>query len=163
MLRTIFFTEFLTGWRRAVAALMLISPMVLSAAPSDETAVRATYRQLERAVRDGDGAAWLRLMDSVTLAEMPDEAKQLWRSGRFRDASSRYEIINLRVEGDEAAIVGKITSSQGGAHVQYHSLMLVREANEWKIAAEQYNTSPIESAAVFAMLPSRIGAFALAG
>jgi hypothetical protein len=41
--------------------------------------------------------------------------------------------------------------------------MLVRETNEWKIAAEQYDTSPIESAAVFALLPGRGGAFALAG
>lgn len=154
--------EFLGRTSCAVAALLIISPLVLGAASADETAVRTAYTQLERAVRDGDGAAWLRLMDSATLAAMPDEAKQQWRSGRFRDASIRYDAISVRVEGDEAALVGKISSTRGGAHVQYHSLMLVREANEWKLATERYSDQPIEPAAVFALLPGRGGAFTLA-
>jgi hypothetical protein len=156
------FAKFLGRRSRAVAALMIIGPLLLGAASADETAVRTTYKQLERAVRDGDGAAWLRLMDSATLAAMPDEAKQQWRSGRFRDASIRYDAISVRVVGNEAALIGKISSSQGGAHVQYHSLMLVREANEWKLATELYNNKPIEPAAVFALLPGRGGAFTLA-
>jgi len=76
---------------------MVVGPLLLAAAPSDEAAVRAAYQQLERSIRDGDGAAWLRLLDAVTLAAMPDDVKQNWRSGRFRDPSIRYEVIALRV------------------------------------------------------------------
>lgn len=150
------------GRALAVAAFVVSSSLVLGAAPADEAAVRATYKQLEQALRTGDGAGWLRLMDAATLAAMPEDAKAMWRSGRFRDPSIHYDAINVRVDGDEAAIVGKITSSQGGARVQYHELMLVREAGAWKLALEEYHDQPIDPAAVYAMLPGQGGSFMMA-
>ncbi len=156
------FTTFSVWSCQAAVALMVFNSLWLGAAPADEAAVTAEYKQLERAVREGDGGAWLRLLDSATLAAMPEDAKQNWRSGRFRDASIRYEALGVRVEGDEAAIVGKITSSKGGAHVQHHALMFVREADGWKLASEQYNEHPIDPAALYALVPDRGGAFALA-
>jgi len=155
-------TKFRLRSPAAAAALMVVGPLLLAAAPSDEAAVRAAYQQLERSIRDGDGAAWLRLLDAVTLAAMPDDVKQNWRSGRFRDPSIRYEVIALRVEGDEAAVLGKISSSQGGAHVQFHSVIFVREMDEWKLGSEQYNDRPIDPSALYALVPTRGGAFTLA-
>jgi len=59
--------------------------------------------------------------------ETKTEAKQNWLSGRFRDASIRYEAAGVRVQEREAAVIGKITSSQrGAALVQYHSLIFGR-------------------------------------
>jgi hypothetical protein len=143
----------------AIAAFLVSSSLVVGATPADEAAVRATYKQLEQALRTGDGAGWLRLMDAATLAAMPEDAKAMWRSGRFRDPSIRYEPINVRVDGDEAAIVGKITSSQASTHVQYHELILVREAGAWKLAMEEYHDQPIDPAVVYALLPGSGGSF----
>jgi hypothetical protein len=151
-----------SGRTLAIATFVISSSLALGATPADEAAVRATYKQLEQALRTGDGAGWLRLMDAATLAAMPDDAKAMWRSGRFRDASIRYDAINVRVDGDEAAIVGKITSSQGGAHAQYHELMLVRERGAWKLANEEYRDQPIDPSAVYAMLPGQGGSFVAA-
>lgn len=147
------------AWTLAIATFIVSTTFVVGATPADEAAVRATYKQLEQALRTGDGAGWLRLMDSQTLAAMPEDAKAMWRSGRFRDASIRYDAINVRVDGDEAAIVGKITSSQSGAHVQYHELILVREGGAWKLAMEEYHDQPIDPAVVYAMLPGQGGSF----
>ena len=162
MLRQTVFTRGLVGRTLAMSTFILSSALVLGAAPADEAAVRATYKQLEQALRTGDGAGWLRLMDAATLSAMPEDAKAMWRSGRFKDPSIRYDAINVRVDGDEAAVVGKITSSQGGAHVQYHALILVREAGAWRLATEEYHDQPIDPAAVYAMLPGPGGSFVAA-
>jgi hypothetical protein len=135
----------------------------LRAASADEDAVKAVYKSIETAVRNGDGQLWLRLQSKKTLDQMPEQAKQNMLQGGYRDPSIRYEPIVVRVRDNDAVLIGRSSrTSQPGAAYSYESVRFARENGEWKIAAEASSNVPLDPNSIWALLPPEDGAFARA-
>jgi hypothetical protein len=143
------------------AAIALVSG--IRASDGDEDALKAVYKSIETAVRNGDGQLWLRLQSKNTLDEMPEQAKQNILQGGYRDPSIRYEPIVVRVQSNDAILIGRfIRTSQPGASYTYESVRFAREGGEWKITAEASSNTPLDPNSIWALLPPEDGAFARA-
>jgi hypothetical protein len=148
--------------KKIFTAILFLSFAAAQEKPED--AVVAAYKMLEKSLRDGDGALWLRLHDRKTVAELPEEMKQNLlkgvQSGRGVPMA-RYEPTAVRVQKDRAVIIGNIVvPKEAGLTFTHHSVSFVREDSEWKITDEHLSENPIDPVAVYALLPPDDGWFA---
>lgn len=132
-------------------------------ADAQEDAVKAAYKSLETAARNGDGQLWLTLQSKSRLADVTEQNRQSILKGAYRDPSIRYEPIVVRVLGNNAVLIGKfIRASQPGAKYSYHTVKYVLEDNQWKITAEAFSETPVDPISVWALLPPEDGSFSRA-
>jgi len=123
----------------------------------------AAYKSLEKAIRDGDGEMWLSLQNGETLAKMSTEMKDEYRGWSRKRPTYRAEALAVRVQGNEAVVIGKLTPDKGDPSFPYQYVTFALENGQWKIALESFSDKPIEPGMVYARLPPSDGAFRRAG
>jgi len=124
-----------------------------------EQQVRAIFKQMEKAVREGDPDLGIKLYDRATRARV---AAARSNYAPVRNPAIHYEALAVAARNDHAALIGKITGVSHGS-VQYDRVRFVREDGSWKVAEEIWSEQPVDPAALYAMLPPADGAFARAG
>jgi hypothetical protein len=158
----------MTRLPRAIAALVCSLFLRQPADATDtvshaaEQAVLATYRKMEQADRQGDGALWLTLRDRATLASMNESVKSAIRQGGHSRPAVRYEPLAARVSGSRGAILGKVTDPDSST-VQFQAVLFVLEDGDWKVAREQFSEKPSDPFVLYAILEPEDGPFARDG
>ncbi|HET9179969.1 MAG TPA: hypothetical protein VFQ24_16560 [Terriglobia bacterium] len=136
------------------------SPKIASGPDQEsEQEVRAVFKQMEKAVREGDPDLGINLYDRATRARV---AAARSNYAPVRNPAIHYEALEVAARNDHAALIGKITGVSHGS-VQYDRVRFVREDGSWKVAEEVWSEQPVDPAALYAMLPPADGAFARAG
>jgi len=116
------------------------------------------YKQLEQAVRTGNGKLYLSMQSQKRLAargqaQAPDGPA---------DPSVRYAILGVRRRDDLAAVLGKITDSRGGAP-QFYLVKFMKENSSWKVADDLISDQPMDASVLYAAVPPVDGSFVRAG
>jgi hypothetical protein len=145
------------GRSKWLLAIALCLSGLVSAADAPEDAVKAAYKSLETAARNGDGQLWLNLQSKSRLGEMPEEARQRMLQGGFRDQSVQYEPLAVRVKKDDAVLIGRFHRLSDP--YTYHTVRFTFEDGQWKIAAESMSNTRIDQNSLWALLPPDDGAF----
>ncbi len=119
------------------------------------------YKQLEKAVRTGDGKLYLSIQSQKKLAARgPAQAPDgNWLPA---DPSVRYAVLGVRRRDDLAAVLGKITDSSGGAP-QYYLVKFMKENSSWKVADDLIGEQPMDASVLYAAVPPEDGSFIRAG
>jgi hypothetical protein len=130
---------------------LLIGAIGCWAQPAEDQ-VLAVYRQLEKAVQNGDASAFVGLWSRETASQGENIGAQLRPQPDVHYTSSK-----VFVQGDDAVLLGQIGEGQ------YLEMRLVKEDGRWKIKdfASSEKAYPAES--VYALLPPPPGAFERAG
>ena len=126
--------------------------------PGAEQAVMAVYKRMEEADRNGDGGLWFALRDRKTLEAMDPALRAAIQKGGRSRRSVRYEASAIRVQGNRAVLLGKVSDPEGGT-VQYETVLFVVEDQEWKVAREQFSDSAFDPFVLSALMPPEDGAF----
>jgi hypothetical protein len=144
---------------RAVVATTLV---VLSggAQQRSEDAVLAVYGRLERADRDGDLLAWLRLQDRKTREETGASVTVRASKGGLRSTPTlRYQSIAVRTLDGRAVVAGNIIGAAQNSS-NPHLIEFVLEEGEWKVATELLSDTPFDRSVIYAVLPPPDGSYA---
>ena len=127
-----------------------------------EQAVVDTFKRMEEADRKGDGQLWFTLRDHKTLDSMDAKVKELILKGGHGRPGVQYEVIAVRVRGEQAVLTGKVTDPQAGT-VQHATVLFAMEYQQWKIAREQWSDTAFDPFILSAWMPPDDGAFLRAG
>ena len=128
-----------------------------------EDAVMAVYRLLEKADRDGDLLAQLRLQDRKTRDETGADVRERVSQGGLQSTPTlRYQSTAVRVLKDRAVIAGNIVGA-GQYSSNHHLIEFVLEEGEWKVAAELLSDTAFDRSAIYAVVPPADGSFTRAG
>jgi hypothetical protein len=107
----------------------------------------------------------LGLSDAARAQQRPEDAvvaaylRHMAQSGR-PNPQIRYQPVVVRVQKNAAVVIGNtVAPKEAGLTNPHHSVYLVLEAGEWKIAEERASDSPIDPAAVYALVPPDDGLF----
>ncbi|HEX5410306.1 MAG TPA: hypothetical protein VFZ27_00430 [Terriglobia bacterium] len=139
------------------------SPKIASGPDHEsEQQVRAVFKQMEKAIRDGDPGLGLSLYDRATRASMLAARGNAPARKLPSHPGVHYEALEVAARDDHAALIGKITGVSHGS-VQYDRVRFVREDGAWKVAEEVWSEHPADPAVLYAMLPPADGAFARDG
>lgn len=123
-----------------------------------EQQVRTVFKQMEKAVREGDSDLANSLYDRATRAKVAAvRAKGLYWPAPA-NPGTHYEALAVAARGNHAALIGKITGVSQGS-VQYDLVRFVREDGAWKVAEEGWSDRPLDPAVLYAMVPPADGAF----
>ena len=122
-------------------------------AQNPEDQVLAVYRQLEKAVQNGDAnntfvGLWSR--------EKASEADKM-RAQLHPQPDVHYTSSKVFVQGDEAVLLGQYGKDE------FLSMRFVKEDERWKIKDFVFSDKAYPAASVYAMIPPRPGAFERAG
>jgi hypothetical protein len=129
---------------------------------SSRDAVLAAYKQLEKSEQTGDGALYVSMQSKRKLDEAGEQAVQELGKGFPPDPSVHYELVDVRIRKDRAAVLAKITRSSSTTP-QYYLGEFVLENGSWKIGQAELSQEPIETSALEAAVPPTDGAFTRAG
>jgi hypothetical protein len=114
--------------------------------PEDQ--VLAVYRQMEKAVQNGDANALIGLY-SREATPNAEKMRPLIRP----QPNVRYSAPRIFVQGDEAALLGQT------GEAQFLSMRLVKEGGRWKIQDQVWGDMPFPPGSVYALIPPATGAF----
>ena len=121
-------------------------------AQSPEGQVLAVYSQMEKAVQNGDGTAWVGLWSR----ESASNAEKMRPYIRPRP-DLHYTSSKVFVQGDEAVLLGQYGKDD------FLSMRFVKEDGRWKIKDEVSNNKAYHADSVYAAIPPHAGAFERAG
>jgi hypothetical protein len=123
--------------------------------------VMAAFNLIEKAVREGDGTVFLRLMSSRAQGG-PGDVIRVGFHDLVPRPDVRLEPIAVCVRGDQAFVVARYEDPANRTAKSY----LVRYAREdggWKIADQTTSDAPAYRPSIYAFLPPEGGAFTHAG
>lgn len=129
---------------------------------SSRDAVLAVYKLLEKAEQTGDGALYASVQSKRQLDEMGEQAVQELRKGFPPDPSVHYELVDVRIRRDQAAVLGKVLRSSSTTP-QYYLGKFVLESGTWKVAQALLSQERLDASALEAAVPPSDGAFTRAG
>ena len=127
-----------------------------------EDRVIATYRLLEKANRDGDGALLLSLQSREALAGMTNAQKEQLSKHFPADPGLRYVPLAVGASGSRGVVIGRLDGSVRNS-VKYEAVKFVLEDGAWKVDVESMSESPLDPRSLYALLPPADGAFTRAG
>ena len=136
-----------------------------TAAGADDTqrsrdAVLAAYQLRGKALREGDGALWLRLQSRETRDKMSPEQRAAM--ARFpAQPGAQFVALASAANNRQGAVIGRIDGS--AQSFRYEVVKYALEDGSWKIAGESMSENPTDLRALSAILPPADGAFARAG
>ena len=139
-------------------------PSVALAGSNDSSrdAVLVAFKLLEKAEQTGDGALYVSVQSKRKQDEAGKQAVQELAKAFPPDPSVHYELVDMRIRKDRAAVLGKIMRSSSTTP-QYYLGEFVLENGSWKIGQDLLSQEPIDGAALEAAVPPSDGAFTRAG
>ena len=132
------------------SAVFLICPALWAQRPED--AVTSVVKQVEQAIRTGNGDAYFSLWSSKSEMAAHSEIKSMIRPR----PEIRYRATNTLIDGDRAAAIGSMDNT-------FFSMELVREEGGWKLLKESYSEQALDPAMLYAVVPPADGSFARSG
>jgi hypothetical protein len=145
-----------------ITAIMTKSPTRDRPMHRAQQEVIAAFGQIEKAIQNGDGALFLRLMSRKVVAAQTDVIKVTYLAGLPPRPDARLEPIAVCVRGENAFVLGKF-EERGITEPKTYLVRYIREEQTWKIAALRTTGAPPYRPAIYAYLPPEGGAFTAAG
>lgn len=143
-----------------------LSPVSRTSSGADERAlaeVAAAYKQIEKAMHDGDGKLYLSLMDSKTRSQMDAHNTASLERGIPPQPWVHLEPVAVRARGDQAFVIGSFDDPQSPDSAKSYLVRYVREGDGWKIADLTVADRPPYGPAIHAYFPPEPGTFTRAG
>jgi hypothetical protein len=125
--------------------------------------VAAAYKQIEKAMREGDGKLYLSLMDRATRSQMDAQYQATLERGIPPQPWVHLEPVAVKARGDQAFVIGSFENPQTPDSVKSYLVRYVREDGGWKIAELVAADRPPYAPAIHAYFPPEPGAFIRAG
>jgi hypothetical protein len=127
-----------------------------------EDAVISTYRLLEKANREGNGALLLSLQSREALSKMSDAQKAEFPKSFPADPGLQYVPLAVGANGSHGVVIGRMDGSATNTF-KYEAVKFLLEDGAWKVDVESMSDSPLDPRGLYALLPPADGAFIRAG
>ncbi len=127
-----------------------------------EDAVISTYRLLEKANREGDGALLFNLQSREALAKMSDAQKAEFPKRFPADPGLQYVPLAVGASGSHGVVIGRMDGSATNT-CKYEAVKFLLADGAWKVGVESMSDAPLDPRGLYALLPPADGAFMRAG
>jgi hypothetical protein len=126
-----------------------------------EDAVISTYRLLEKANREGDGALLLSLQSREALAKMSDAQKAEFPKRFPAEPGLQYVPLAVGASSNHVVVIVRMDGSANS--LKYEAVKFLLEDGVWRVDVESMSESPLDPRGLYALLPPADGAFLRAG